>query len=163
MTKYHLFLTVNILLLLLTSCNQKITKKVTDTITKSVDKTLFFTDDKNITIETVDCTLSDGTKTKCYQITTKSVPTDHEMGPWCPQTISDGSEKSGHWFKDGKIYNADGTFFKDVATLYNDEKWKMYDDEGNILRTKTKDDCLKLASAQLLDEYTNFCIYLFIL
>ena len=50
-------------------------------VIKSVDKSLFLTEANNVSITTVDCILSDGTTTKCYKITTKSVPTDHEMGP----------------------------------------------------------------------------------
>jgi len=143
------------------SCTTKIKEKSqnkTSKVVKEVDKNLFLTDDNNITIKIVDCTLSDGTTTKCYEITTKSVPTDHQAGPWCPETITDSADKSGNWFKDGKVYKADGAFFKEVATLYNDEKWKMHADDGTIFKTKTKDDCLKLAGAQLLDDYVNFCI-----
>ena len=63
-------------------------------VVKDVDSDLFLTND-NFTITIVDCTLSDGTETTCYQIVTNGVPTDHEMGPWCPDNISDGADKGG--------------------------------------------------------------------
>ena len=47
--------------------------------TNMVDATLFLTDGTNFTITTVDCTLSDGTVTKCYEIVSNGMPTDHNM------------------------------------------------------------------------------------
>lgn len=118
----------------------------------------FATSSENLKIETVDCTLSTGEKSKCFQITTKGFSAKHKMGPWCPETINDSKEKGGLWFKDGKMHDVDGAFIKNLATLYDDEKWLMYDEQGNVLKTKTKEDCEKLAGAQLVDEFTNFCI-----
>lgn len=140
----------------LQSCNNKNTSK--PKVIKNVNSSFFLTDTKNVIIQTIDCTLTDGTQTKCYEITTKSVPTDHSMGPWCPNSITDTADKSGKWFKDGIIYNADGSFFKNMAILYEDDKWVMHDENGVVFKTSTKDDCVKLAGAQLLDEFTNFCI-----
>ncbi|MBU2994898.1 hypothetical protein KO500_00535 [Cellulophaga baltica] len=83
----------------LVSCGDSTKKKAqeaTETyVIKDVDSSLFLADANNLNIEVVDCTLSDGTKTKCYQITTFGIPKDHEMGPWCPHTIDDGPEKGG--------------------------------------------------------------------
>jgi len=97
-----------------------------------VDASFFLADKNNFKIETVNCTLSDGTKTKCYQINTTGVPTDHEMGPWCPEHTDDGAEKGGFWFKDGKVYNVDGKFIKNLPELYHDDHWHLHDEQGNI-------------------------------
>lgn len=113
---------------------------------------------ENLEIKTVDCTLSNGVKTKCLEITTKGFSADHKMGPWCPETITDSKDKGGVWFKDGKLYDVDGEFIKNLATIYEDTKWMMYDEQGNVKKTRTKEDCEKLAGAQLIEEFTNFCI-----
>ncbi len=55
-------------------------------------------------------TLSDGSKAECYVITTKSVPSDHEIGPWAPKHVTDGEDKGGIWIKDGHVYNVSGEF-----------------------------------------------------
>jgi len=127
-------------------------------IVNKVNASYFLSDKNLLTIDTVDCTLSDGTKTKCYQINTIGVPTDHEMGPWCPEHIDDGAEKGGFWFKDGKIYNVDGEFIENLPHLYHDDHWHLHDDNGNVKRTLTKEDCIELANAQLVEEFKNYCI-----
>ena len=38
--------------------------------------------------------LSDGSKTTVYKIVVRSLPPDHETGPWSPVTIKD---KGGYW------------------------------------------------------------------
>jgi hypothetical protein len=80
------------------------------------------------------------------------------MGPWCPHTINDGPEKGGKWFKDGKIYDVDGEFIKELPVLYHDDFWKLYDEDGNVLRTDSEEDCIKLMGAQLQEEFINYCI-----
>ncbi len=112
----------------------------------------------NTIITTVDCTLSDGAKTKCYQIVTNSTPTDHQMGPWCPTNISDDASAGGIWLKDNKVYDVDGAFVKNMATLYNDATWQMYDANGKIYVTKTKEDCINAANPNVGEEYKNFCV-----
>ncbi len=64
---------------MLPSCKVTDKKSLDDNQTiLSVDASLFQKD--GITITTVPCTLSDGTKTKCFQIVSNSTPTDHNMG-----------------------------------------------------------------------------------
>ena len=94
---------------------------------KSVDPSLFLEDGTNVTIKTVTCTLSDGTSTTCYEILSTSSPTDHTMGPWCPDNISDGPEAGGIWLEDGEVFDVDGAFIENMATFYNDDRWLMYD------------------------------------
>ena len=45
-------------------------------------------------ITELECTLSDGSKSVVYKIVVRSLPPDHEMGPWAPATLKD---KGGFW------------------------------------------------------------------
>ncbi len=102
--------------------------------------------------------LSDGRKALCYVITTKSVPHDHEMGPWCPRSISDGKDKGGIWFKDGEVYNVDGPFIAGLATFYGDDRWKMFREDGTVKVTDTK-EAFELAARPDVDpRYENYCV-----
>lgn len=135
------------------------TEDETDTETGiSVDPDLFITDSGNITLTIVDCTLSDGTVTKCYEIVSKSTPTDHEMGPWCPDNISDDASKGGIWLENGEVYDVDGAFIENMATFYSDSKWKMYDANGDIYTTETENDCANAANPNVGVAYENFCV-----
>ncbi|NNE78112.1 MAG: YHYH protein [Pricia sp.] len=121
-----------------------------------VDSSYFTAD--NVTITTVPCTLSDGTETECYQIVTSSTPSDHEMGPWCPENIADGAEAGGIWVEAGEVYDVDGAFVENLATFYNDTHWQMYDTNGDIYVTDTQEDCENAANPNVGTEYENFCV-----
>jgi len=123
-----------------------------------VDASLFLTDGTDYTVTTVECTLSDGTVTTCYQFVTNGVPTDHEMGPWCPDNIADGAEAGGIWLEGGEVYDVDGEFIENMASFYNDDTWLMYDGNGDIYKTETLDDCANAANPNVGDEYQNFCV-----
>lgn len=127
-------------------------------VVKDVDSSLFLTDGTDFTITTVPCTLSDGTVTECYQITTNGVPTDHAMGPWCPDNISDGAEAGGIWLEGGEVYDVDGEFIENMATFYGDNTWLMYDANGDIYTTETKEECEDAANPNVGAEYENFCV-----
>lgn len=131
---------------------------IEDSDTISVDSSLFFTADGSVTITTVPCTLSDGTETDCYQIVSTGVPADHEMGPWCPDNISDGADKGGIWLEGGEVYDVDGAFIENMASFYNDDTWLMYDANGDIYTTETEDDCANAANPAVGEEYENFCV-----
>ncbi len=124
----------------------------------AVDPSYFTTANANITVTTVPCTLSDGTETNCYQIVTNSAPTDHQMGPWCPENISDDASAGGIWLENGEVYDVDGAFVENMATFYNDATWKMYDANGDIFITKTEDDCINAANPNVGAAYENFCV-----
>ncbi|MEP4532962.1 MAG: YHYH protein [Cyclobacteriaceae bacterium] len=109
------------------------------------------------TVTTVDCTLSDGTKTTCYQIVA-TTPSDHAMGPWCPDNITDGAGAGGIWIDDGKVYDVDGKFIENLSTFYQDDTWRMYDAEGNVYKTMTLQDCINAANPNVGDEYKNYCV-----
>ena len=80
------------------------------------------------------------------------------MGPWCPTNISDGAEAGGVWVEGGEIYDVDGAFIENLATFYDDDTWQMYDANGDIFRTKTKEDCANAANPNVGVEYKNFCV-----
>ena len=124
----------------------------------NVNPLLFLEDGVNLTITTVNCTLSDGTETYCFEIVSSSLPTDHEMGPWCPENIADGADKGGVWLEDGELYDVDGAFIENMATFYNDDTWLMYDSNGDIYTTETEDDCANAANPNVGAEYKNFCV-----
>ncbi|PKA99091.1 YHYH protein [Flavobacteriaceae bacterium MAR_2009_75] len=130
----------------------------TEEVVYEVDPTLFLADGLIDEITTVEHTLSDGTTTLCYKITTTSTPSDHQMGPWCPTHISDGADKGGKWFENGELYDVDGAFIENMANFYADATWKMYDDEGNIFVTQTLEDCENAANPNVGEEYENFCV-----
>ncbi len=131
---------------------------VEDRVVVNVDSSFFYTGDGGVTITTIPCTLSDGTETDCYQIVTSSTAGDHEMGPWCPNTITDNADAGGIWLEGGEVYDVDGSFIENMAEFYNDATWKMYDDEGNIFITETEEDCINAANPNVGDAYENFCV-----
>ena len=125
---------------------------------QNVNPLLFLEDGTNVIISTVACTLSNGASTTCYKITSTGMPTDHAMGPWCPNTISDDASAGGIWLEDGEVYDVDGEFIKNMATFYNDNNWLMYDSLGNIYTTETLADCAAAANPNVGEEYENFCV-----
>jgi hypothetical protein len=127
-----------------------------DTLVLNVDSANFAS--SSVTITTVPCTLSDGTVTECYQIVTNSTPSDHEMGPWCPDNIADDATAGGIWLENGEVYDVDGAFVENMATFYNDSNWLMYDANGDIYVTETEEDCINAANPDLGEEYENFCV-----
>lgn len=148
-----------------TSTNDVVTgeeETETDTLTNdlaiNVDASYFLTNDGTVTITTVPCTLSDGTSTDCYQIVTNSLPSDHNMGPWCPGNISDDATAGGIWLEGGEVYDVDGAFVENMANYYNDSNWLMYDANGDIFVTETEDDCINAANPNVGTEYENFCV-----
>ena len=118
-----------------------------------VDQDLFL----GSTVTIVDCTLSNGTTTTCYQIVA-STPTDHDMGPWCPDNISDDATAGGIWLENGEVYDVDGAFVANMATFYNDDTWLMYDENGDIYVTETENDCINAANPNVGEAYKNYCV-----
>ncbi|MFB9053148.1 YHYH protein [Formosa undariae] len=132
--------------------------KVKDGNVIDVNASYFYTEGGAITISTVPCELSDGTSADCYKFVTKSIPGDHAMGPWCPSNISDSAEAGGIWLEGGEVYDVDGAFVKNMADFYNDSKWLMYDDNGDVYITATEEDCVNAANPNVGEEYENFCV-----
>jgi hypothetical protein len=73
---------------------------------------LLFLSGSSVTVSTIGCTLSNGSNTTCYKVVSSSVPSDHTMGPWCPNNISDDATQGGIWLQNGNVYNVDGAFYK---------------------------------------------------
>lgn len=132
---------------------------ITDEVTISVDKTKFLAAGLSESITIVSKTLSDGTTADCYKITTKGIPTDHAMGPWCPTNITDDATKGGIWINNGNVYDVDGAFIKNLSTFYKDNTWLMYNTStGVITKTKTLAECQAAANPNVGAEYKNYCV-----
>ncbi|MCP9236927.1 YHYH protein [Lewinella sp. JB7] len=129
-----------------------------DPVTLAVDPAQFLSASLAEPVTRVPCTLSDGTQTDCYQIVATSVPTDHRMGPWCPDHISDDAAAGGIWLEDGEVYDVDGAFIARLAEFYDDDTWRMYDDNGNIHVTDSREDCANAANPNVGPEHENFCV-----
>ncbi len=102
--------------------------------------------------------LSDGSKVLCYVIRTNSKPHEHTMGPWAPSTIDDDKEAGGIWFKDGKVYDVDGAFVKNVAELYDDPEWKLYNEDGTVRVTETLEAFEAAARPDVDPRYNNYVV-----
>ena len=105
-----------------------------------------------------DCTLSDGTETTCYAITIAGYPADYDVGPFCPPTIESTAEDGGIWFDGNAVYDIDGKFILGLADLYNDDHWKLYDDEGNVNITETQQEFEAAARPDVDPALQNHCV-----
>ncbi|WP_235989359.1 YHYH protein [Psychroserpens algicola] len=99
-----------------------------------------------------------GIETLCYVIKTNSQASEHQMGPWCPRHIDDGIEKAGIWFDNGKVYDVSGHFIANLDEFYDDDKWKLYKDDGSIKVTDTEEACLSAAKPNVDEDYHNYCV-----
>lgn len=125
---------------------------------ESLDPTNFTSIGLSSSITTENCTLSGGTNTTCYRITTLGVPFDHDVGPFCPRNINDNSE-AGMWIESGEAYDLTGEFIKNLATFYNDNNWKLFDNStGNIFVTDTQEAFEAAARPNVSAAYNNYCV-----
>ncbi|MGA9278724.1 YHYH protein [Ilumatobacter sp.] len=123
-----------------------------------VDASLFFDGALAEDATTEDCTLSGGAETTCYSLTVAGYPTSHDVGPFCPDTISDSADAGGLWFDGEGLYDLDGQFFVDLPTLYGDDNWQMYDEDGNILVTETAEEFELAANPDVDPSLQNHCV-----
>jgi hypothetical protein len=152
---------VGLLLISFSGCkNSKSTKTTTaDEVIISVKKENFLFGGLAEPISIVSRELSDGSTADCYKIVVTSTPTEHEMGPWCPDNIADDASAGGIWLENGKVYDVDGAFIKNLGTFYDDDTWMMYNDKtGKITKTSTKEECNDAANPNVGEEYQNFCV-----
>jgi YHYH protein len=166
--KYKLLISVTygLVALLMTSCSstRKLSPKIDASSANSsnpsisVNPTYFIKENLAKEITKQDCTLSDRTKSSCYVITVKPVPQEHKLGPWCPTNIKDGKDKGGIWFKDGNVYDIDGSFIAKLADFYSDPKWKLVNGDGSIRVTKTKEAFEAAARPEVDPRYNNYCV-----
>lgn len=107
----------------------------------------------------VDCTLSGGTRTRCFSITVKSEPSTYTPGPWCPANVSDGPQAGGIWMSGGTVHDVDGPFIRNLATFYNDDTWQLFDPEtGKIRVTDSIEACQAAARPDVDPAYRNYCV-----
>ncbi|AUC23032.1 phospholipid-binding protein [Polaribacter sejongensis] len=163
MKKYNLkLLTLSLFLVGLSACKSNSDSKKTitqDKVTIAVNSDYFLSGGLAEPISIVSRTLSDGSTADCYKIVATSTPTDHTMGPWCPTNISDDASAGGIWMQDGKVYDVDGEFVKNLATFYKDDTWMLYNSEtGEITKTSTKEECEEAANPNVGEEYKNYCV-----
>lgn len=109
--------------------------------------------------EMVDCTLSDGEQTLCISITTGPAPSNHVTGPYCPSTIESPPEEGGTWFLNDEVVVADGEFIRDLAILFNDDVWQMYDvDTGDVILVDGELGCAVAGDPNSASDYVNYCV-----
>lgn len=110
-------------------------------------------------VSIVNCTLSDGTETTCYNIVTTLWVTDDDIWPWCPRNIADSAEKGWMRLESWTAYDIDGAFIKNLNTFYDDQTWKLYDEEtGDIFVTDSKEACEAAARPNVDEKYQNHCV-----
>ena len=137
--------------------------KDAETPVGAVDPSLFIEGAIVGDVETVDCTLSGGTKTTCYRITIAGAPADPDTspeGPFCPPTIKSGAEEGGTWI-DGKgtVYDVDGKFIENLATLYKDKEWQMYNVKtGKVTIITSARGCEVAGNPRPIPGFNNFCL-----
>ena len=124
----------------------------------AVNPDYFVADNLAAEITTEACTLSGGTETTCYRITTKGTP-DHQIGPFCPSNIEDDASAGGKWPEDGVFNDLDGAFIEQLATFYDDANWQLYDPAtGDINITDTEVSCAAAAQPNVDPMYQNHCV-----
>ena len=145
-----------VLAALLGGCSS--TDPVGDAETGEVDASLFVDAAIVGEITEEDCILSGGTETTCIRFSVNTDPIDHAAGPWCPSTITAGPEAGGIWPEGGQLYDVDGSFVENLDTFYDDDFWQMYDDQGNVRITETREACAAAANPNVGAEYANYCV-----
>ncbi len=153
-------------LIALAGCNDSngsitgISTTPTTTTSTTLNPAFFLSGSLAEAITTEDCTLSGGTQTTCYRITIKGVPSDSDVGPFCPPTIQSTAAEGGIWFDGGgQVYNIDGDFIVNLPNLYADSHWQLYDlTTGKVNVTDTQAACEGAARPDVEEQYQNHCV-----
>ena len=124
----------------------------------NIDDTKFFDGalTEEITIE--DCTLANGEESECYSITIAGVPSDVGVGDFCPRTTDATADEVGIWLDGDNLYDVDGDFILDLANIYEDDNWKLYNDDGTVNITETEEAFDAAARPDVDPEYQNHCV-----
>lgn len=110
-------------------------------------------------LDLVECALSGGTRTTCFSVTVRQTPQTQTPGPWCPTHISDRPEAGGIWFLDGQTVDVDGAFITQLAEIYGDTDWQLYDpDTGAVRVSGTLETCEAAARPDVDPAYQNHCV-----
>ena len=73
--------------------------------------------------------------------------------------IDDGPEAGGIWFLDGETVDVDGDFITQLAEIYGDTNWQLYDPEtGDVRYTGTLEECEAAARPDVDPAYQNYCV-----
>ncbi len=106
------------------------------------------------------CVLSGGTQATCYRLELAGAPATREVGPFCPATITADADAGGIWFDGrGEVYQLDGNFIVNVADLYGDPNWQLYNPEtGEVNVTDTQVACEAAARPDVDPRYRNHCV-----
>lgn len=111
------------------------------------------------TIEEVDCVLTNGATTTCYDITVSGFPSDRdELGYFCPANSTTGADQAGKWFDNGVLYDLTGEFIANLSTFYNDDMWDLLNDDGTVRITDNAQDCQDAANPNVPPELNNHCV-----
>jgi hypothetical protein len=143
------------------SCGKSDNNQITDPLAfvMKVEASNFMIAGLSEPISVVSRTLSNGSSAYCFKIVTKSTPTDHAQGPWCPSNINDDKTKGGIWLEGGNVYDVDGSFIKNLASFYNNSTWQMYNTStGAITKTLTQAECAAAANPNVGITYKNYCV-----
>lgn len=174
-TQYRHYLSLAFTLLFvasITACSGSSTQAdSTETTTPSTDETeqttqpefdpfAFASGALTETVVTVQCTLSNGEASTCYQITIAGIPATHEVGSFCPRDISASADEVGIWFDgSGEVYDIDGDFIQNLAVIYNDNNWQLFDAETGLVNiTDTQVSCEGAARPDVSAELQNHCV-----
>ncbi len=125
---------------------------------RTVDGALFLADGLAGPIEEAPCTLSNGVPTTCLVIKRFSTPLDHAQGPWCPRRVTDGADAGGIWPEGGKAHDVTGAFIANLATFYDDSGWAMYNPDGSIKVTDSREECAAAARPDVDPALNNHCV-----
>ncbi len=114
--------------------------------------------------EIVDCTLSDGTLSQCYELVTiGTAKATDTIGPFCPETTTTTVDEAGVWLDGSALYAADGNFILNLPNLYGlsyppQDQWIMYDENGNVNVTETLEACQAAARPDVDPAYYGYCV-----
>lgn len=109
-------------------------------------------------VATENCTLSGGTTTSCSRVTIAGYPSTYEVGPFCPATIATHADHAGIWFDGNGVYDLTGAFVKNLDQFYADSEWRLFDSQGNVNVTDTKEAFAGAARPDVAPEYRNHCV-----
>lgn len=123
-----------------------------------LDPALFFDGALVGDATTEDCTLSGGAQTTCYRLTVAGFPATYEVGPFCPSTIEDGPDAGGLWWDGNAIYDLDGEFITSLAEIYGDDRWQMFDEDGNVFVTESAEEFDLAARPDVDESLQNHCV-----
>lgn len=136
------------------------TSDTSSTMVLDVDPTVFDANALVESIATTTCTLSNGETVQCYEITIAGVPSNYEIGSFCPRDIYATADEVGIWFDGtGEVYDIDGDFIQSLATIYNDTNWQLFDAATGLVNvTDTLEACDGAARPNVAEEYQNHCV-----